>query len=191
MTAGVLSKLGLDFGPTIRGSSANRKGFFENDNIRAKLKNHIERAGGHREGQYGFPDPAGSHPITLRQDIFGALKGAVAYKDAKICLLAETWVEAFPESLYVFVRRDLDGIAKSCLRTGFMQAHQDIEGWKRWAQYYIDCVERMKPHVEYIEVWPDGGPDVFKPVAEFAGIQWDRRVVDKFVDANLWNRFTR
>jgi len=192
MTAGVMSTLGLDFGPTLKGNHNNEKGFFENLDVRERvLKKYISRAGGSPEGQRNFPTPGRGNPQDLRRDVLSQLKGATAYKDAKILLLWQLWAEAFPDSLYVFVRRDVDDIARSCLNTGFMSTYKSLEGWKKWALHYVGNIEKMKRRVEHIEVWPDGTAEVFEPVAEFAGLNWNEKAVRGFVDPALWNRHTR
>lgn len=188
MTAGVLARLGLAFGQTVPGNQWNPKGFFENVNVRENvLKQAIVRAGGSRSGQLSMPDPHKYDGTSLRDGVLRAMNGCNAYKDAKICLIWDRWARAFPDSLYVIVRRDLDDIADSCLRTKFMQGHSTAEAWKAWAQVYVDRSERLKERVEHIEVWPDGTADVFRPVAEFAGLEWDQEAIEAFVDPSLWH----
>lgn len=187
-----MNALGLTFGPTIKGNVNNPKGYFENRHVRERvLKKYISRAGGEPEGQRNFPTPGRGNPQDLRRDTLSQLKGATAYKDAKILLLWQLWAEAFPDCLYVFVRRDVDDIARSCLNTGFMSTYKSLEGWKKWALHYVGNIEKMKRQVEHIEVWPDGTAEVFEPVAEFAGLEWNEKAVRDFVDPTLWNRHTR
>lgn len=188
MVAGALAALGLDFGPTIAGSEANPRGFFENEYVRSRVKYYIARAGGHPAGQHDFPDPGVIDPNALRGSIIDALSGCNAYKEAKICLLWDSWTRAFPDSRYVFVRRDIDDIATSCVHTTFMRKRRGYDGWRRWAQYYVDAMDRMKRRVDHIEIWPDGSTEVFRPVAEFAGLPFNQEQVDVFVEPNLWNR---
>lgn len=189
MTAGVLSKLGLDFGPTIGPGKANPKGFFENENVRSNVtKPLIRRAGGDTSGQVRFPDPSIGDPEQVRQAFFHRMNGANAYKDAKISLMWEVWSRAFPDSLYVIVRRDPRAIAKSCMNTSFMISRHTVEEWEEWANEYIARFTKLMERVEHIEVWPDGTADVFKPVADFAGVEWNQQAVEQFVDPALWNR---
>lgn len=189
MTAGVIATLGLEFGQTIGGNPHNPKGFYENRVVRERvLKKYIAGAGGHPDGQFDFPTPGRGNPQDLRRDTLKALGRANAYKDAKILLIWELWAQAFPDSLYVIARRNRKDIARSCLKTGFMSAYYTQEGWEKWAQHYIDCLERLKDHVDFIEVWPDGTADVFRPVAEFLGLDWNQEAVEGFVDPKLWNR---
>lgn len=190
MTAGVLAELGLEFGKTIKGGKENPKGYFENRAVRDNvLKPQLVANGGDYSAQFRFPrQPQGGTGEVLRSRVLEELRGANAYKDAKLCLIWSLWVKAFPDSLYVIVRRDMDDFAASCLRTPFMTAFHRAEGWKKWGQHFVDCCDELKKRVDYIEVWPDGTPDVFRPVAEFAGLTWNGGKVERFVDPALWNR---
>jgi hypothetical protein len=192
MTAGVMKTLGLTFGQTVPGGISNPKGFFEHEGVRDHvLKPALVKAGGARSGQGTWPDPGKVDPDALRRGVHRHLKGANCYKDAKICLIWDSWARAFPHSGYVIVRRDLDDLAQSCLHTKFMRLHRTADGWKQWAQVFIDRCEELKQRVDFIEVWPDGTSDVFKPLAEFAGLEWNQEAVDEFVDPTLWNRHIR
>ncbi len=192
MTAGVLKTLGLKLGQTVPGGTANPKGFFEHEGVRDHiLKPALVKAGGSRSGQGHWPKPGAVHPESLRCGVIKHLKGANCYKDAKICLIWDSWSRAFPDNLYVIVRRDMDDFAQSCLHTKFMKLHRTAEGWKQWGQVFVDRCELLKKRVDWIEIWPDGTSDVFKPLAQFAGLEWNQEAVDDFVDAKLWNRHLR
>ena len=182
MTTSMLQACGAYLGHT-----KDVNDLYENIAIRQGiLKPLIRGFGGDPLGQTRFPDPEAVKPVEgLKSrvlDALGGLRRGLAYKDAKIALVWQSWAEAFPSAKWVLVRRSRDGIIDSCIRTHFMRAHgEDREGWGAWVDAQIERFDAMKSAgLDLIEIHTDElvrDPDVLEPVAVHCGLAFDRAAV--------------
>ena len=152
LTAAILRASGADFGEV--------NGLNENTHVREQVvKVHLRHIG---------VDPLCQNPLptTLqvvtnlrtdwRQLVENGLKGATAYKGAKMCLMWQQWVDAFPEAKWVIVRRSDAGIIDSCLRTSFMKAFGTPEGWQGWLDVHKQRFNEMiMAGLDVVEFWPE------------------------------------
>ena len=172
----------------------NQKGQFENAYIRDKItKPFLQALGVDRLGQHPLPDTHSLNPVpgwssriysTIRNE--GYTTGPWFYKGAKLCLVWPVWHAAFPGARWIIVRRDADQIAKSCLRTHFMRAYSDKDGWLLWVREHEERFEAMyEAEVTGISVWPEraarGDLGEFKEMISWCELEWDDKAVKEFI----------
>jgi hypothetical protein len=204
-TAGIIHYCGA-FGGILSGPTRhNKRGMFENHQIREHVKKPLLRSLG--------VDPKGQHPLPprdldfvieraaqFRADILSVMKNEGwdgrtpwFYKGAKACLVWRIWHKAFPLAKWVVVRRDLMDIARSCIRTGFMSKYKDLEGWLAWGESHERRFEDMKQAgLDVIEVWPhkalaEGNLEEYRQMIISLGLTWDKVAIQSFVSPELWN----
>lgn len=200
MTAGILDHCGAFGGKTTPATSWNRKGQFENDEIRENIVKPLMRFNG--------ADPLGQNPLPdinhlmkfngLRKKIESIFQYSGCdhstqwyYKGAKMCLLWPTWHEAFPKAKWVVVRRKDEDIVYSCLRTAFMKAFKHAEGWQSWVdEHKKRFVEMIDAGLDVHEIWPSkfvgGDFSEIKALVDVLGLEWQEEAVMDFVDPKLW-----
>lgn len=130
------------------------------------------------------PDP------DWRGKVLKALGSADALKCPKIGPIWPVWWAAFPEARWIVVRRNKDRIVDSCLRTGFMRAFKDREGWGRWVDTHLQRFEELKANADCIEVWPNDEmtkPEPYRDMIAFVGLDYDRDVVTAEFQPGRWH----
>jgi len=205
MIAGIINLCGAFGGGMVGQTRYDRKGVYENTNIRNNIvKRFLREIAADSLGQYPLPDIFRClHIAPTRKDYWkksvvtamqndGYTEGQPwFYKDAKTCLIWPIWKEAFPEAKWVIVsRKDKDVIA-SCLRTGFMKAYSDARGWQSWIDEHRKRFTEMESAgIEGYEVWPEdlieGDLTVAKQLIEWCGLEWQRDKVAEFIGLKLW-----
>jgi len=201
LTAGIINICGA-FGGELSGPSRfNRKGMFENRVIRNLIvKPYLKRSGLDRMGQLPLPDINNLKPFSnLKDEVENIIikqnykSGPWFYKGAKVCLLWPLWDDAFPNAKWVIVRRNSNDIINSCLRTPFMRAYTEVEGWQIWVDEHLKRFNEMQEaDLNIIEVWPEQmiKENNYKPTKEMInslGLNWKEKEVKEFVSPNLWN----
>lgn len=169
---------------------------YENVGIRQNvLKPYLRSIGADEMGQrLPFPETNTLPPYdALAQHVHKFIYGQepMAYKDAKLTLVWPVFAQAFPAAKWVIARRDRNAIARSCLRTPFMRASPTEEYWLQWVDEHVRRFEEMKSKLDTIEVWADSiveDPMVFKPVAVFCGLQFNKDATEKAIDKAKWHR---
>lgn len=186
-------------GPTIY----NKKGMFENNDIREKcVKPLFKKLGVDPLAQNPLPDVKLFEDIDAEQwrdRIMGILieqglgsRETWYYKGAKMCLMWPLWHRAFPEAKWVIVRRRAKEIVNSCMRTGFMRGYQTEEGWMGWVEEHIARFnEMLNADLDLREMWPqemiDGSFTEAKSVIDWLGLKWNEEKVIDFVEPKYWN----
>lgn len=170
---------------------------YENTEIRQTiLKPLIKANGGDPLGQGKFPDISALKPSPdLRARIESKLSGwhePWAYKDAKISLVWPLFAAAFPEAIWVIVRREREQIIDSCIRTSFMKAHgDDREAWGKWVDdQEAQFTAMQSAGLNLIEVWPQSviaDAEAFRPVAEHCDLHWDPGAVTASISPDKWH----
>lgn len=201
MTAGIIQMCGAFGGKTLcnQGNKNNRKGFFENGEIRENLvKPYLTLCGADPLGQDPLPVLENLIPLANLKDKVeetytyqGHVGGPWYYKGAKICLIWPTWHKAFPRAKWIIVRREDEEIIQSCLKTGFMRAFKDEAGWQSWIDTHkLRFQEMVDNHLDVVEVWPSkfvhGDYSEIKGVVEDLGLKWKEEEVKDFVSPELW-----
>ncbi len=202
LTAGVIFKCGAWGGKMTGATPFNQKGQFENEEIRQRITKPFLRAiGADPMGQSNLPDTNNLKPVSGWQSKIlstirgqGYTKGPWFYKGAKLCLYWPVWAAAFPEARWIIVRRDADEIAASCLRTSFMRAFNNKEGWLGWVREHERRFEAMREEgLNCLNVWPGkavrGDFGELQRVVQWASndLTWDGEVIRDFVTPKLWN----
>lgn len=195
MVAGVLHASGLDLGgPLVPPSQWNPRGFYEHRPIRQKvLKPLLRSFGADARGQRTLPPRIlpfqPREAARLRRMIRRRLGTGWGYKDAKIILVWQIFHVAFPDALWVLVRRDSKDIVKSCIRTPFMKGRTYKAGWEEWVrEHEIRMSDLRKSGAEVVEVWPDpSSPGTFREAVEACGLKWDPQTVARALEPEAWH----
>jgi len=114
------------------------------------------------------------------------------YKGAKMCLIWPEFMHAFPDALWVIVRRDDRDIVNSCLKTGFMKAYKSPEGWQNWVDHHKERFEEMHgAGLDIMEVWPSkfvgGDFSELQETIDWLGLEWNERQILNFIEPALWS----
>ncbi len=200
LTAGILAHCGA-FGGHVTGPMPhNPKGQFENGYIRDQVtKPYLASMGVDKLGQKPLPDVENLAAFdslqevvesTMRRD--GYSGGPWYYKGAKICLVWPVWVKAFPEAEWIIVRRRPQEIAESCMRTRFMRAYKDIDGWLGWVREHEKRFEELKKAARNVqEFWPEevlrGDVTAARGLTDSLGLPWHGPAVQSFITPEYWN----
>lgn len=104
------------------------------------------------------------------------------YKSNRLAQIWPVWNQAFPDAKWIIVRRRTGDIVQSCLKTGFMNAYQDAEGWKEWIHEHERLfVEMIGAGINYKEVWPErmvtGDYSQINEMLEWLGLEWNDGIV--------------
>lgn len=207
MTAGVVHLCGA-FGGNMSGATIhNKKGMFENSEIRNNIDKGILRTiGCDPLGQNPLPDIRIFYGIDntrvqkLRMDFMKVIASEgykndrpFFYKGARLCLMWPLWHKAFPTARWIIVRRDDYDIAYSCMRTGFMKAYNSVNGWLRWVEEHKKRFLEMKTAewMKVKEIWPqraiNGDFTELEKTIEWLGLEWKEEEVKKFISPELWH----
>ena len=186
-------------GPT----SANKKGQFENTELRNTIVKPWLRANGY--------DPMGQKPLprigeykipkSFRNDVLGVLKAQgwngqdrIIYKGAKICLTPDIWDDAFPDAKFIIVRRPNKQIVNSCLRTNFMRKCKGAAGWERWLEQHIINFEHMMTCYDCKEIWTDklvkGDKSELLEICDWLGLKYSEKTASDFISPALYTSKT-
>ena len=201
LVAGIINRCGAWGGKMTGRTRYNQRGQYENNEIRNNIvKPALRAAGFDPMGQNPLPDPL-NFPIDdeWNAKVVGAIlrqgykNGPWFYKGAKMCLIWTQWHQAFPNAKWIIVRRDTKGIVESCLRTSFMRAYKNHQGWNYWVSEHLDRFKEMHDAgLDIVQVW--AGPiakefyyDDIKSAVEHVGLKWDQGAVDSFVDSSLFH----
>ena len=209
MVAGIINMCGA-FGGAMSGPTHNnRKGMFENARIRNSIvKPYLKQIGADPMGQYPLPDINNLLiPMSWKRRIVQIMKeegykgGPWMDKLAKGCLIWPILNIAFPNAKWVIVRRDADGIVKSCIRTGFMRAFRarpiqravgakdEAEGWLWWIRQHEKRFAEMHEaglHCREVSTdrMIDGDLSEIMDCIDWLGLEWNQKA-ESFVDPNL------
>ena len=175
-----------------------KRSMYENHAIRDNImKPYFERMGKDPKGQ--FPLPETKHvtiPADWREKVEklitaqGYSEGTWMYKSTTMGLIWPVWHNAFPNAKWIIVRRRTGDVIQSCLKTGYMRAYTDAEGWLGWVhEYEKRFVEMIEAGVNCKVIWPErmvtGDYQQMKEALEWLGLQWFDELTD-FVDPLLW-----
>ena len=117
-------------------------------------------------------------------------------KCPKMALIWPLWNAMFPDATWIIVRRDVEDIVRSCLRTSFMRAYTNKSGWILWAGEHEKRFEEMiDAKLKVYEIWPqrmiNGDFKEIQNVINAIGLNWDSSMEDKvraFVEPKLWGK---
>lgn len=203
MIAGSIGICGAWTGSTVPGGSpVNPKGFFEHSVIREQVTKPILAGLG--------CDPLGVRklpPVALHAEIpklADAIRGILEkdgykddmpwlYKDAKLTLLWPIYKKAFPDAVWLVVRRDIEGFINSCLRTNFMKQHsQERDFWEKFAEAYLLRIEALKDSgARVLEI---SSPDIIggelgelEKLVSRLGLTYREKELKEFISPAYWH----
>lgn len=208
MSAGVVDICGAWGGKMSGPNSNNKRGMFENTEIRnGMVKPFFRKMGVDPMGQNPLPDidvvklvsvdfiinwrlkiqrllESQGYPLDSAQPWF--------YKGAKMCLHWPVWHRAYPDAKWVIIRRKSADIVRSCLKTGFMRAYRDEKGWLKWIDEHKERFLEMRNaglNIQY--VWPqrmiDRDLTEIERVITALGLTWKQGAVESFIEPALWS----
>lgn len=199
MTAGLLHQAGAWVGDTIPGDDNNPKGYFENMYIREKIvKAELGRRGCDKLGIRAIPPFDIDMTIDLLDErIYAALAsqgypgGPWLYKDAKLTLLWPAFANEFPKANWVIVRRDVDSLIDSCMKTSFMRQHSTNRNfWRNIAADYNDRLDKLfeSDNNVYELHTPQllrGKGKELRELIEALGLNFDAEKIKRFINPKL------
>ncbi len=202
MVAGIVHLCGA-WGGTMSGATRhNRRGMFENSEIRSRLvKGWLRKHGYDPLCQNPLPPrvvepvPGWRNRVLKIIEAQGYNGGSLwFYKGAKMVCMWQVWHRAFPNAQWVFVERDIEEIAGSCLRTSFMRAYRTKKEWVAWAEEHVIRMRRMKiagRHVTVINSHKiiQGDFSEICAFVEDCGLTWNPEAVAAFVEPELFGRW--
>lgn len=194
MTAQVLATCGLNFGgPLLGPDEYNVRGYWEHQNVKHNVvRPMLKELGGDKIGQPPLPNPdkrlSNFKPEELRNEAYRHLRGANAYKDPKLVLVWPYFSQAFPNSRWILVRRDVNRIVDSILEAPWLNKLKSRGVCLRYVHDFLDRMKDMKQYLIYKEVWPTpDSPWMFRETIEFAGGVWDEERVRSTLNQELWH----
>jgi hypothetical protein len=113
------------------------------------------------------------------------------YKESRICQIWPIWNYAFPDAKWIIVRRRTGDIIESCLKTGYMTAYNDKEGWLTWVHQHEKLfVEMIETGLNCKVVWPErmvsGDYKQMYEMIDWLGLDWNDKIVS-LVEPMLYN----
>jgi len=200
LIAGIVELSGAFGGTTCGRTTANKKGQFENVEIRNGIvKPYLKAIGADPMAQKPLPDVEHLEPFNeLREAIMNVIcrhgyrSGPWYYKGAKMCLLFPLFHKAFPHAKWIIVRRNDEDIIDSCLRTSFMKKCKGKEGWQRWVDHHKYCFELMKKSDLWTKeicpsIFMSGNFEAIKTlITEDLGLCWNQKKIEEFVDPSMY-----
>lgn len=167
------------------------EGRFSNNQIRDRIvKNYFDHNGFDSRGQFPLPKTKDlSIPVNWMDRVMDILeeedyKGQKwMYYDSRSCLIWPVWNNAYPNAKWVIVRRRTGDIVQSCLKTQYMDAYEDMEGWISWVhEYEQKFVEMINAGLNCKVIWPermtDGDYSQLHEMIEWLGLTWDDGILD-------------
>ena len=199
LVAGILNLCGAYIGGTSGPTRYNKKGQFENGEIRKNIvKPYIKGMGYDPMCQNPLPDINKLALFDMRSRVLDAMVnqeyegGHWMYKCPKMCLIWPVWNEAFPGAKWIIVRRDTDDIIDSCLNTQFMRAYRDRKGWRKWVDVHVERFHEMKNvGLDVHEIWSwkvvAGDYREIREAVIDCGLEWNESAVRDFVSPELYH----
>jgi hypothetical protein len=170
----------------------------ENIEIKKLTDTYYDLIGADKKGQNPLPDTKKLIiPTNWKQKIEDVLtdekydNSTWMIKGSRLCQTWPVWHYAFPNAKWVIVRRRTGDIIDSCLKTGYMTAYKDKEGWLGWVHEHEKLfVEMIEAGVNCKIVWPErmatGDYGQIFEMLDWVGLPWNNDIV-QIVEPLLWN----
>ena len=172
---------------------------YENIEVKKLLDTYYELIGADKKGQRPLPDTKKLLILNnWKQKIEDVIIGGKYHRESpwmlkgsRLCQTWPLWYYAFPNAKWVIVRRRTGDIIDSCLKTGYMTAYKDREGWLEWEHAHEKLfVDMIETGVNCKIVWPErmvtGDYQQIFEMVDWLGLCWNNRVMS-VVDPLLWN----
>jgi hypothetical protein len=169
-------------------------GMYENIEVKKLLDNYYTLLGMDIKGQHPLPDTGKLIiPTNWKQKVEDIIQSENTWmlKGSRLCQTWPVWNYAFPNAKWVIVRRRTPDIIESCLKTGYMTAYKDKEGWLSWVHEHEKLfVEMINVGLNCKQVWPErmatGDYVQIKEIIEWTGLNWDDSII-KIIEPLMWN----
>jgi len=171
----------------------------ENIEIKKLLDTYYELINADKKGQYPLPDTTKLIiPTNWKQKVNDILSRETydgsnywMLKGSRLCQTWPVWNYAFPNAKWIIVRRRPGDIIESCLKTGYMTAYKDKEGWLNWIHEHEKVfVEMIEAGVNCKIVWPErmatGDYQQIFEMLDWLGLSWSDNIIE-MVSPLLWN----
>jgi hypothetical protein len=171
----------------------------ENLLIKQLVTNYYKSVHSDSKGQFPLPD---TNELLIPSDwkikVLDILKAEQyrlselwMYKESRICQIWPIWNYAFPDAKWIIVRRRTGDIIESCLKTGYMTAYNDKEGWLTWVHQHEKLfVEMIEIGLNCKVVWPErmvsGDYKQMYEMIDWLGLDWNDKIVS-LVEPMLYN----
>jgi len=139
---------------------------------------------------YFHPIPEFKQQIDEVREVEGFDDGFWFFKSAKILLMWQQFLYAYPEAKFIIIRRRRADIIASCMKTNYMQAYQDERGWGYMVDAYLEKIEELKNSTaDWMEIWPEEmASGNYQPMYElyrWLKVPWNTKVLT-YVDPKFW-----
>lgn len=116
--------------------------------------------------------------------------GPWMFKSAKVALTWPVWQYAFPNAKYIIVRRRTGDIVQSCMKTGYLEAYSNEEGWKEMVRAYEEkFVQMISEGLNCKVIWPHrmvhGDYGQVYELLEWLGLPWKTEILSH-IDPKFW-----
>jgi len=174
----------------------SKRGMYCNDRIREELvKPYFKVVGSDPDAQKSFPGFIVT-PINWKDEVEriiseeGYNEGPWMYKDSRMCQMWPVWDKAYSDAKWIIVRRRTGDIIESCLKTGYMTAYSDRDGWLSMVHEYEQrFVEMVTEGLNCKVIWPErmvnGDFQQLYETLDWLGLSWDSRALS-FIEPLLW-----
>ena len=172
---------------------------YENIEVKGLLDRYYDLVGADTRGQYPLPNTKKLIiPTNWKQTVEDILieekcneENLWMLKGSRLCQIWPVWQYAFPNAKWIIVRRRTPDIIGSCLKTGYMRAYKDKEGWLGWVHEHENLfVEMIEAGINCKQVWPErlatGDYTQMKETVEWLGLTWKDDLV-KIIEPLMWN----
>ena len=185
------------------GVMTNKRGMFENDQIRDIIvKSYLRFCGVDENGQYPLfkKDSSSLIPTDFKKRVErmiieeGYKDRQWMYKDSRIGLMWQVWHYAFPDAKWIIVRRRTGDITQSCIKTGYMKAFKDKQvcseigvsseeqGWIWMSHQYEEKFNQMiNEGLNCKIIWPErmmyGDYKQLYETLDWVGLKWRSEVL--------------
>lgn len=202
LTMGCLVRCGLQVGKHCGPTPWNERGQYENrELIQTAQKAYLKSIGADPAGQHPLPTYEQLEPDPGRRDrVLDVVRRQGVdtdqpwgFKDAKALVDWPVWADAFPHAVWVVTWRDRDSVVQSCLRTRFMRAYADEQGWAGWWDYHEERAQSLLRHAvgrAYRVNTPllqAGRTDLLFDPVRASGLEWRPGEIEAFVSPDLWH----
>jgi len=169
-------------------------GFYENTEFDTKISKWILAEHGYdQRGQKAMPGKD-FLPFDVRELAFDIMRGQGVgedevwfVKNCKAILIFHTYLESFPGSKWVLVRRNMDDIVDSCIRASFMGSRHTLGEWNEWYIHWKGLLDELKRQAgdSLREVWyeklMEGDYREVENVLTWLGLRYDEKYIDNII----------
>lgn len=180
------------------GGIMSKRNMYCNDAIREILvKPYLDRLNVDVNGQKSFPDSDTIIiPAYWRKRVEqimrdeGYKEGVWMYKDSRLTVTWSLWNISFPNAKWIIVRRRTGDVIQSCMKTGYMKAFKDEDGWLWMVQEYEKrFIEMINEGIDHRIIWPermvDGDFKQLYELCDWVGLTFNEKALIN-IQTLLW-----